>query len=203
MTFKKTLLSLIVAVSTCLIPTIAFGQAYGKVTVETLNMRSEPTTNSKNLGQLDKSDEVEIVRRVNDEWLEIATANGGNAYAYAAYIDIVDAEGAINGQGVRLRDYPNLTTSTILKTLNNRDTVVIEYTVGDWCKVIVAGKEGFVSKDYIQSSFLHAVPVKTLARVTRINPIQTTTAAKTTQESTKQTTPTQASTASNRLGQRI
>ncbi|MEG0578430.1 MAG: SH3 domain-containing protein, partial [Niameybacter sp.] len=102
MQLKKSLLSLCVVASAMLMPTLVYGQAYGKVNVATLNMRQEPKTTATNMGQLNQQDEVDIIGRANNEWLEIQTSNGGKAYVFADYVSIEETEGEIIGQGVRL-----------------------------------------------------------------------------------------------------
>ncbi len=168
MQIRKLLLTTAISLATCIIPTVAYGQAYGQVTTETLNLRSEPTTESQKIGQLDKSDKMEVVSRVDDEWLEIMTGNGKSAYVYAAYIDILDVEGTIAGDGVRLRDYPDAEDSEIFDTLYTGDTVVVEYTVGTWCKVMANGLPGFVNKQFIVSDFLDEVETKVIEDVKRV-----------------------------------
>ena len=54
MQLKKTLLAIGIAVTTMLVPSLVYGQAYGKVNVETLNMRQEPNTKATNVGQLNQ-----------------------------------------------------------------------------------------------------------------------------------------------------
>ena len=170
MQLKKTLLTLGIAVTTMLVPTLVYGQAYGKVNVETLNMRQEPNTKATNVGQLDQRNEVEIIGRANEEWLQVKGIDGKTAYVFSQYISIEEAEGTINGQGVRLRDYPEATGTNVFDTLYTGDKVVIEYVVGDWCKVIHDGKEGFVSKQFIDSKFMNEIKTKPLAKVERIVP---------------------------------
>lgn len=168
MQLKKTLLTLCVAVTTMLLPTLVYGQAYGKVNVETLNMRQEPNTKATNVGQLDQKDEVEIIGRTSEEWLQVKMANGKVGYVFAEYVAIEEAEGTINGQGVRLRDYPATAGTNVFATLNKGDKVVIEYAVDGWCKVIYDGKEGFVSQQFVDSKFINEIKTKKMSEVKRI-----------------------------------
>lgn len=168
MQIRKMLITTVAALSMWCVPAVVFGQAYGKVEVETLNMRSGPSINTTNLGQLDQSDEVEIINKTNAHWLEIMMPSGQSAYVYAPYVSIQEAQGEINARGVRLRDYPNISESEVFDTLYTGDEVVIEYVVGDWCKVITKGKTGFVSKQFVRSPFLDELPQKTLEEVERI-----------------------------------
>lgn len=170
MQLKKALLALGIAVTTMLVPTLVYGQAYGKVNVETLNMRQEPNAKATNVGQLDQRDEVQIIGRVDEEWLQVKGANDKAAYVFSKYVSIEEAEGTINGQGVRLRDYPAATGTNVFDTLYTDDKVVIEYVVGDWCKIIHDGKEGFVSKQFVNSKFINEMKTKPLEEVKRIVP---------------------------------
>lgn len=174
MQLKKSLLTLCVMMSALIMPTLVYGQAYGIVTADSLNMREKPSTQSTKLGQLNNKEEINIIERTNDEWLQVQTSNGKKAYVFAEYISIEEAEGVITGQGVRLRDYPSVTNSTILQTLKKGEEVVIEYTVEGWCKVIYNGKEGFVSQEYVDSKFIKEIKTKKLSEVKKIEPTQET-----------------------------
>ena len=170
MQLKKTLLTLGITVATMLVPSLVYGQAYGKVNVETLNVRQQPNTQATNIGQLHQKDEVQIIRQADAKWLEIKDQNGKVAYIFGEYVSIEEADGIMIGDGVRLRDYPSTKNSNVLGSLNTGEKVVIQYTVDGWCKVIYNGKEGFVSAEYIQSEFMNQLPKKTIAEIERIDP---------------------------------
>lgn len=172
MQLKKPLLMFIVVVSAMFMPTFVFAQAYGKVNVATLNMRQQPDSKATNIGQLDQRDEVDIIGRANDAWLEIKTSSGKTAYVFAEYVSIEEAQGTIIGQGVRLRDYPSVTGSSVFDTLSKGEKVVIEYVVDGWCKVIHDGREGFISQEYVESKFMKEIKTKTMAEVKRVVPAQ-------------------------------
>ena len=152
-----------------LIPSLVYGQAYGKVNVETLNMRQEPNTQATNVGRLHQKDEIQIIGQANTEWLQIKDKNGKSAYVFGEYISIEEADGIIIGQGVRLRDYPSTTGSNILGTLNIGDKIVIQYIVDGWCKVTYDGKEGFVSAEYVESEFMNKLPKKSISEIQHID----------------------------------
>jgi cell wall-associated NlpC family hydrolase len=170
MQLKKTLLAIGIAVTTMLVPSLVYGQAYGKVNVETLNMRQEPNTKATNVGQLNQKDEVQIIGRANEEWLQVKGKDGKSAYVFSEYVSIEEAEGVIIGQGVRLRDYPATTGSNVFDTLSKGDKVVIQYTVDGWCKVIHDGREGFVSAEYVDSKFMDEIKSESISEVKRIVP---------------------------------
>ena len=172
MQLKKTLLTLGIMGATMLVPSLVYGQAYGKVNVETLNMRQEPNTQATNVGQLHQKDEVQIIRQANTEWFQIKDKNGKSAYVFGEYVSIEEADGLMIGQGVRLRDYPSTTGSNILGTLNKGDKIVIQYIVDGWCKVIYDGKEGFVSAEYVESEFMNELAKKSISEIKRIEPMK-------------------------------
>ena len=95
MQLKKTLLAIGIAVTTMLVPSLVYGQAYGKVNVETLNMRQEPNTKATNVGQLNQKDEVQIIGRANEEWLQVKGKDGKSAYVFSEYVSVEEADGAI------------------------------------------------------------------------------------------------------------
>lgn len=170
MQLKKTLLTLGITVATMSVPLLVYGQAYGKVNVETLNMRQQPNTQATNIGQLHQKDEVQIIGQADTKWLEIKDQNGKVAYIFGEYVSIEEADGIMIGDGVRLRDYPSTQNSNVLGSLNTGEKIVIQYTVDGWCKVIYNGKEGFVSAEYVQSEFMNQLPKKTIAEIERIVP---------------------------------
>lgn len=195
MQLKKTLLAIGIAVTTMLVPSLVYGQAYGKVNVETLNMRQEPNTKATNVGQLNQKDEVQIIGRANEEWLQVKGKDGKSAYVFSEYVSVEEAEGAITGQGVRLRDYPATTGSNVFDTLSKGDKVVIQYTVDGWCKVIHDGREGFVSAEYVDSKFMDEIKSKSISEVKRIVPTKVEAPAQT--ESTASKNNTSGSSSSN------
>ncbi|MGL4361793.1 MAG: NlpC/P60 family protein [Cellulosilyticaceae bacterium] len=177
MPFRNILCVLVMCIATLLVPTITFGQAYGQITTEKLDLRSNPLISSPVIGQINKNEEVEIVAVAGEDWFEIITSKGERAFISVADVAIVEADGLVAGSGVRLRDYPSVSNSKILDTLYSTDAIIIEYIVGDWCKVLTKGKEGFVSKEFIQSPFMNKLSVKQISDVERIvqKPIQSAT----------------------------
>jgi uncharacterized protein YgiM (DUF1202 family) len=63
-----------------------------RTTGSTVNVRSEPSTDSSILGQLPKGTEVEYVKRYNNEWTVI-NYDGREAYISSQYIELVAPEG--------------------------------------------------------------------------------------------------------------
>ena len=206
---KKTLWTMMLSLSTLLIPTLTFGQSYAKVTVEAVFLRSQPANASERVGTIVKNDIFEITAITHDGWIGVKTPQGSTAYVYKSFVDVVDqietedieielefdAESLqvdtlaqITGIGVRLRDYPDFTTSKVITTLDTSHTVILEYTVGDWCKVVAEGQEGYVNVQYVASEHLNTVPTKQLDEVERIYDTQSMTGSKPTQQSNNTTT---------------
>lgn len=63
-----------------------------RTTGSTVNVRSEPSTDSSILGQLPRGTEVEYVKRYNNEWTVI-NYDGREAYISSQYIELVAPEG--------------------------------------------------------------------------------------------------------------
>lgn len=168
MQLKKALVTALFTVTALGVPTITFGQAYGSVQVDTLNIRQEPSAAAENIGQLSKNDKVDIIDILDDEWMEIETSRGETAYVFSSYIKIKGADGEIGQDNVSVIDYPSATGFNVLGTLDEDDEVVINYTVDDWCNVTYDGEEGFVAKQYISSEFMNEVPVKQVSDAKRI-----------------------------------
>ena len=70
-----------------MIPTLAYGQAYGTVATETLNVREGAKLESPIVKQVGLGEKVEIVHQ-QDGWLKIILKNDERAYVKAEYINV-------------------------------------------------------------------------------------------------------------------
>lgn len=168
MRMKKILLSAMITVATVIIPSLAYGQAYGTVATETLNARAGAKTTAKILEQLSLGQAIEVVAE-QDGWLKIALADETRAYVKSDYLAIhrVVATVEVNG-GLNVRDYPSTTKGKITGKFYQGDEISVHFKVGDWYKVSQEGFEGYVHKDYIKADFLKHLPIKELKDVKRI-----------------------------------
>lgn len=126
----------------------------GIVTASAINFREGPGTGSRVISVVRNGAEVDVISRYNSSWYEVEV-NGVKGYMHSDYVELHEApkvvlgKARITGNGVRLRSGPSLTSSTItyLYRTNTVDATALE---GDWYKVVFNGKEGYVSKDYVE-----------------------------------------------------
>ena len=157
-------------------PSLAYGQAYGTVATETLNVRSGAKLEASIVDQIGLGDSVEIVSEQGD-WLKLILENDARAYVKAEYINVHRVLAIVNvNDGLNVRDYPSVENGEIIGRFNAGDEISVHYRVGDWYKVSQEGFEGYVSKEYIKNSsevdFLSYLPTKKLTEVERMTVTQ-------------------------------
>lgn len=82
----------------------------GTVTVNILNIRSGPSTDTEILGKLSLGSTINI-KTTSSGWHEIEY-NGSSAYVFAEYVKIIDASAAISASGNSVVDYAKLFIGT-------------------------------------------------------------------------------------------
>lgn len=175
MQLKKICLGVVVALSTFMLPTLAYGQAYAEVMTDTLNVRSTPSKTGKIVTQLDEKDALRVTQEKEGGWFEVVLEDQSRGYVSSEFMKITKAMGTINDNGVRLRDYPVVKNkkSEILGTLTKGQAVVIDYAVEDWYKVSSEAFEGFVHKDLVTpSKYISKAETKQIAQVKRVLPVE-------------------------------
>lgn len=172
MQFKKRLIMVSTLVTTLMIPTLAFGKAYGVVNAGTLNARKGTDTNTAIVTQLDERDGIEIVNDEKNGWFKIAVGDDGRAYVKSEYVNIKRAVANVTVNGLNVRDYPSESGTKIIGKFYKGDEVAVNYKVGDWYNISQEGFEGFVHKDYIQSEYLKYLPTKDIGQVKKITQTQ-------------------------------
>ncbi|MGL5066627.1 MAG: SH3 domain-containing protein [Sarcina sp.] len=133
------------------------------INLSSLNIRNQPSTNSKVLGTLSKGDSVSILSGKNG-WFKIYY-NGSDAYVSANYIELTSpynntensnddnvtsfsATGNINSYMANIRANASLSCAIIgQETINS--PVVITGEKGDFYQVKLGNKYGFISKKLI------------------------------------------------------
>lgn len=172
MRLQKILLSVVIMAATVIIPSLAYGQAYGTVATSTLNVRERATTDSRILQQVGIGVPVEIVAEQND-WLKLILQDDSRAYVKSDFIAVHRVVATVNVQGgLNVRDYPSTEKGEIIGKFYQGDETSVHYKVGDWYKISQEGFEGFVHKDFVKDSFLKYLPTKQLAQVKRITMTQ-------------------------------
>lgn len=149
------LLTLIVTVSTLIIPASAAGTilyGIGFVNTEGLRLRSEASTASAVLGSAHKNDCVVLISKTGD-WYKVSY-NLQEGYMHASYITASTCEnaelgyGIISGSGVNLRSGPS-TSHAVAAVSAQGDKC---YTIGlnnGWLKVIYKDKICYIRSDFV------------------------------------------------------
>lgn len=159
-----------------MIPSFAYGQAYGTVATETLNVRSGAKIESSIVETVDLGDTVEIVSQQGD-WLKIILKDDARAYVKAEYINVHRVVAVVDvNDGLNVRDYPSTEQGKVIGRFEAGDEISVLCRVGDWYKVSQEGFEGFVRKDFVKNSshvdFLSYLPTIKLTKVERMTVTQ-------------------------------
>lgn len=136
----------------------------GVVDADSLRVRSQPDTNSSTLTYLTDGTKVEV-NEVLDSWYKISYGSHVG-YVHADYLEYTPAvataadpvEAAedtaekkaakITGDDVNFRASAS-TDAAVITTLRKDAKVTLLSVEGDWCKVTVGEKTGYVSADYV------------------------------------------------------
>ena len=170
-TIKVALLSAMIFV-----PSLAYGQAYGTVATETLNVRQGAKLEAPIVEQVGLGETVEIVSEQND-WLKIILPDDARAYVKAEYINVHRVVAVVDvNDGLNVRDYPSTENGKVIGRFDAGDEISVLYRVGEWYKVSQEGFEGYVHKDYVKNSsqvdFLKYLPTEKLTQVRRMTMTQ-------------------------------
>ncbi len=169
MRFKRMIRTAFIAFSVTLLPSIAYGKAYGTAGTQVLNVRQQPSTNVEILKQITLGTPVEIVQEANvDGWLEIKLEDGKVGYVAEEFITIHRTLGIVTEDGLRVRNYPSLEDSKVIAQFSKGQEIDLYYKVGDWYKIGQGDIEGFVHCDYVKGDFSSSLPSKDIANVERI-----------------------------------
>lgn len=137
----------------------------GVITASVLNVRSGPTTADGIIGNLKKSDKVEIIQQnATAEWHKILF-NGVEAYVHASYVTLNAAQtpavtppptastayANVNASALNFRKAASL-TGAIIKTLSRGDVVQVLENGPEWCKVKYGGVTGYMYTQYLKTS---------------------------------------------------
>lgn len=117
-----------------------------------VNFRSEPSTDAEVIAKLDKGAELELLS-TEDGWCKVVY-NGQAGYISADYVAVngvavQNARGIITGSGVNVRKGPSTDTEVLTKLSAGKIVDLIELRDG-WYKIKTGEIEGFVSGDYIR-----------------------------------------------------
>lgn len=123
-----------------------------KVNGNSVNFRSEPTTDAEVIAKLDKGTEIELLL-TEDGWCKVVY-DGQTGYISADYVAVngvavQNARGIVTGSGVNVRKGPSTDTEVLTKLSAGKIVDLVELRDG-WYKIKTGEIEGFVSGDYIR-----------------------------------------------------
>ena len=119
-----------------------------------VRVRSEPSTSSAILSNLNRGDSFTVMGEIENGWYRVTLSDGASGYVYGDYVSfqkpVTTRTAYSTGDRVRVRTHPN-TSSAVLSHFNRGDsfTVVGEIQNG-WYKVALSnGASGYVYGDYV------------------------------------------------------
>lgn len=142
--------------------------AQGIITAATLNVRSQPTTDSEVIAHLYKGMKVSILERVvttneyNPVWYKVTFLDGQVGYISESYVKILtNADGTYLTSAVTTASFLNVRSDSNVfskvKTMLRKGTwvIILETKQTDdyykeWCKISCNGVEGWVASKYLQ-----------------------------------------------------
>lgn len=155
----------------------------------TLNVRKKGSTNAKILGKMKKGNIATVLKR-GSEWSKVRSGNV-TGYVKNQYLVFGDEIENFAKQNVKkiakvqaetLRVRKNASTeSKIIALASKDDKLKVKKQNGDWAKVKVDGKTGYVSKDYAKVTY-------SFGKAKSMKQIQAEQAAKEAQKQAAQTT---------------
>lgn len=157
-----------------------------KVVGNVVRLRSGPDTTYSIIGTYDNGTDV-VISGVSGDWTSVTiAATGVSGFIHSDYIESISSDdsstalsdsgtlsahptsfqitdGYITGSSVRLRDAPSM-SAKILDELNYGTSVRMVGLSDDWFRVIVNGKEGYVSTAFVAEGSYE--PAATLSKAT-------------------------------------
>ena len=166
---KKSGILLAGLVGSLLFASSVYADSYGRVKVETLNVRQAPLEEAAIARTYSKNDTVKIIDQALAGWYGVETSQGDKAYVSSDYVEVFKVKGTITGNNVNSRTLPKM-NATINRQFHSGDDISVYYKVGDWYYISLGAVEayGFVHGKYIKSDMLGLAPEKDLSQVQEI-----------------------------------
>ena len=140
----------------------------GIITATSLNVRSEPTVNSRSLILLNKGtrvlilEEIETVDKTNPVWLKISYLNGNTGYVSKRYVNILTTiDGTYRNTGVttaellNVRTEPNIYSKVITRLYEGTNVIILDTKPTDdyykkWYKIQYEDRIGWIAGKYLE-----------------------------------------------------
>ncbi|KKB43449.1 N-acetylmuramoyl-L-alanine amidase [Bacillus thermotolerans] len=142
----------------------AEGTATLEVAVDKANLRSEPSTSSSLVGQVQRHAQYEIIGEEND-WYQIQLSDGTKGWIAGYLVSVKNGNSpasepaqvqgssgetaAITADNLNVRSEPSL-SSTVLGKLHIGDQVTVSSVEGDWVSISYNGQDAWVSKQFVR-----------------------------------------------------
>ncbi|MFD3447197.1 N-acetylmuramoyl-L-alanine amidase [Microbacteriaceae bacterium 4G12] len=142
-----------------------------KATENSIRVRMQPSLNSSIIGYLNQGQAVTVLNSQNDSWYQIEY-NGRTAYVSKAYItnntNQTNSSNAVTptasnyrvtGNMVRVRSQSNTNGAIIGYVYQNQALQVLARESNGWYKIVLDGKTGYISGDYVSQAGTIAEPM--------------------------------------------
>ncbi|MFD3449836.1 SH3 domain-containing protein [Microbacteriaceae bacterium 4G12] len=129
--------------------TIKAGQE-AKVTADSLNIRSTPSTRSSVIGTF-KQGKVILVKNVTNGWAEVSY-NNKPAYVSATYLQPVTVpgqKGVVTASTLNVRTAPSTSGKVIGSVKKNATVIITKKLSNGWIEISYQGKAAYVSGQYV------------------------------------------------------
>ena len=134
--------------------TVVFASTGGIVTVDNLNVRSEPTTASAVITRFNTGQAVEISGM--EDGFFVIEINGNLAYISADFVKVLRTYATISGNAVNVRSGPDIGSAVLDQFYSGQRVAAVARTDG-WIRIEHKGSTAYVSQDFVSGDFLYSL----------------------------------------------
>jgi hypothetical protein len=116
---------------------------------------ARPAAGAETIDTANDERSLEIID-VQGDFYEIALADIGNAFVLNDYIEVDEAEGAIVGDSVIVREFPNLESQEIAR-LSYGATVYVTGVIGNFYRISYEGEDRYINSAYVVGDMIYSV----------------------------------------------
>lgn len=128
-----------------------FAAAFGVVSGNNVNIRSQASTSSQVLGSADQGTEFNVLGKEGN-WYSIMY-NGNQGYVSAEYFTVNKVEATVVGNGVNIRSGAS-TDSAVIGSANSGQSVTVTAQNNEWYKL---SDNSYISKQYVEGALVDLV----------------------------------------------
>jgi hypothetical protein len=116
---------------------------------------SQPAYDAEILKEAAEGQPVEIISSEGD-FYEVAVSGVGNAFVLNDYIEVEEAEGAVVGDSVIVRDLPSLESEEIAR-LSYGAAVYVTGVIGNFYRISYEGEDRYINSAYVVGDMIYSV----------------------------------------------